>query len=277
MAPTHLLLRLGELFLKGGNQAVFLQALSRNIKIQVGSTPSRGVRGRLFLPGTSSPGALQQVFGLVSSSPAVRVEARREDIQEAALRIVEGKTGLFRIRTQRSDKRFPLTSPELNQQVGWFLEQKTALRYAPTAELLLEIEINTQGAFLFTETFPGRGGLPVGVEGKVLLLLETKEAVLAGILMMKRGCRILPVARQEPQKEWIAQLQSYSPFILTTQIISSLDELELVARRKKARVLAVGERWGEMQMQCSLLPVLRPLYCFSEQEILGLWEKYDKG
>lgn len=273
LATTHLLLRPGELFLKGGNYGFFMQRLARNIELMVGKKPSCQVRGRLLFSFFSDHRALSRVFGLVSYSPAVRVEKTKEAIQKAALSLLQGKQGPFRIITNRSDKTFSLKSPELNKMVGAFIEEHSPLRFARDAQLILEIEINRDGAYLFTETIPCGGGLPTGVEGKVLLVLEDESSILAGILMMKRGCGIIPVGYQEKD---LSLLLLFHPTPLSLSVIEKIQGMEEIARKHKAMALVVGQMLDTLHEVPVSLPVLRPLIGYTSSQINVELEKYKR-
>src|SRR3989338_1027783 len=173
MEYTHLLVRYGELFLKGKNRGIFERKLWGNIKAITGVNVSIKTQGRAILPYFEGHGSLKRVFGLSSYSPAVRVEQDVEMIKEAVIKILSGKEGTFRVITNRADKRFHIKSPELNVLIGRYIEAKTSLRFSLyDATIKVGVEINQNGVFLFTETIPCFGGLPTGVEGKVILLLE---------------------------------------------------------------------------------------------------------
>ena len=177
MAYDTILLRYGEIFLKGKNKGTFEQKLIENIREMVYRETKvvpkvQKSQGRMLVPYFSGHRVLQRVFGLTSYSPAVRVEKITEAIQHKAVELLRGKTGTFRISTKRSDKSFPVPSPEFNRLIGEQVEEYTKLRFSSAApEITLVIEINQEGAYLFFESIACAGGLPAGVEGKVLLLV----------------------------------------------------------------------------------------------------------
>src|SRR3989344_8605194 len=187
MLYDTLMLRYGEIFLKGKNKGIFEHKLAENIAKITKSSGFPGLkvinsRGRLLLPYFAGHSCLRRVFGLVSYSPAVRVEKKIEKIQQKAVELLRGKKGTFRISTKRSDKSFPVPSPEFNRLVGEQVEKHTQLRFSSSApEITLVIEINQEGAYLFFENIVCGGGLPTGVEGRVLLLVEDEASLLAGV------------------------------------------------------------------------------------------------
>src|SRR3989344_2867268 len=159
---THLLVRGGELFLKGKNYVLFEQRLKRNIstitKIELKKITS--LRGRFILPFFEDHHLLKRVFGLVSYSQTIRVEAKIETILSCAVTLLRGKQGTFKVDAKRSDKRFPIQSPEVSRQVGRFIENNTSLSFQrENPDFILYVEINNDGAYLFLEIIPCFGGL----------------------------------------------------------------------------------------------------------------------
>ena len=207
------LVRFGEVGLKGKNRAFFINSLARNIRCSLKQLgPGYSVSapyGRLFvdLPPehdfNAVSAALQKVFGLVSFSPVVRQELDMELIKEAALQelLADGRPATFKVAARRSFKNFPLNSMEINREVGGHL-----LRNCPglkvdvhSPQRVVNIEVRPEGAFVFSRVIPGPGGLPVGVTGKgVLLLSGGIDSPVAGWLAMKRGIALEAVYFDTP-------------------------------------------------------------------------------
>ena len=263
--------RYGELFLKGANQSFFERLLRQNIQLKLPQTKVWKGRGRVFLEAERAE-RLREVFGLTSYSRCVRTAADLEKIKVAAVELLSGKKGTFKVETTRSDKRFPLTSPEINKEVGRYVEEQTQLRFAfKDPEMVLEIEINQEGAFLFTERAACLGGMPTGVEGSVLLLVEHEASLLAGILMMKRGCYVLPVAFEEKD---ISLLQRFSPKKFDLKLMKDMAEIEKMAAEKKIAVLVVGQQWDDYTPVETRLTVLRPLVGYGEGRVEEEWGRF---
>jgi len=136
---------------------------------------------------------LKRVFGISSFSPTIHVEPDLETIKTRALELIrqmDPQPRTFRVVTRRADKRYPTPSMEMNRIVGTHI-----LRALPQIkvdvhepEAIVNIEIRTEGTYISCETIPGPGGLPVGVSGKVLLLLSGGiDSPVAGWMMLKRG------------------------------------------------------------------------------------------
>lgn len=274
MNYTHLILRYGELFLKGKNRPFFEKKVITAVQNITGTTNFKKIQGRLIVPFFSTHNSLQRVFGLTSYSPVVYCEKGMKVIKETALLLLQGKEGLqekegtFRIQTNRADKTFPFPSPEVNKFVGQYIEEKTSLQFAlqqPRHKLC--IEINTEGVYLFTDILPCFGGLPVGVEGKALVLLETETDILAGLLAMKRGVDIMPISNQSVPKMDITLLQKYSPQPITLTTVSSFKEVERYAQQKGVSVIFTGEILDNITKKSNELIILRPLAGYSKDNI----------
>jgi len=270
-----LLLRYGEIFLKGQNKGYFERKLLDNIRKITGISNVKNVRGRLIAPYTLDHSTLQRVFGLVSYSPALKVEKDFEIIKEKAIELLKSKRGTFKIEPKRSDKRFALTSPEINIQLGKHIEAHTPLKFKGEGyDHLLGVEINQDGAYLFSEVISCFGGLPTGVEGKVPVLIENEASLLSALLFMKRGCDILPVALKERD---ISLLQRFSPGALPLHSFKDLEEMEKFLERGKHSVLVCEDNFSEYKKRETNLTILRPLIAYSAEQIKKELEKFKKA
>lgn len=213
MRYNKVLLRFGEVGLKGKNRSYFINGLAGNIRRAL--TPlGKGYQvstpyGRIFvnLPRDydleTVAYALQRVFGLVSFSPVVHTELNMEDIKAAALEELkaDGQPETFKVAARRSLKSFALNSMEINQEVGgYLLDQCPGLRVdVHNPQRVVSIEIRPEGAFVFSRAFPGPGGLPAGTTGKgVLLLSGGIDSPVAGWMAMKRGISLEAVYFDTP-------------------------------------------------------------------------------
>lgn len=196
-----ILIRYGELALKGKNRDMFEETLMRSVKSVLRSFYKVKVRrnyGRMYveLHGEDAyevMDRLKRVFGISSISPTIHVDPDIEVIKERSLELIRQmnpQPRTFRVVTRRADKRYPIPSMEVNRMVGTHI-----LRALPAIkvdvhepEAIVNVEIRTEGTYVSCETIPGPGGLPVGVSGKVLLLLSGGiDSPVAGWKMMKRG------------------------------------------------------------------------------------------
>ncbi|MDY7039803.1 MAG: tRNA uracil 4-sulfurtransferase ThiI [Chloroflexota bacterium] len=202
-----ILIRYGEIGLKGKNRSFFVKRLRRNLRDCLkknglaGTVTSRGQR--VYVETDDVEGALahlQRVFGVVSLSPVTQVPANIEDVKDAALQLAR-EVGLnpamsFHTAARRADKRFRLTSPEINRVVGGHVQAATGARVDLSADADLEIgvEVREECAFVFGRSIPSPGGLPLGTQGRVMALLSGGiDSPVAAWLMMRRGCGVIPV------------------------------------------------------------------------------------
>lgn len=210
-----LILRLGELFLKGRNRPAFERQLLRNVRRAVQGLGAEVIHlhGRVLVEVSAERigEAIRRitcVFGLTSLSPATLVAPDLESITAAAdAELAQALSAwpdetqpTFRVSTRRSDKSFPLKSPEISQQVGGALVASHGLPVRlRDPDLTVEVEIGRERSFVSTRRVPGAGGLPVGVSGDVSLLLSGGiDSPVAGWLLAKRGSRIHPVSFESP-------------------------------------------------------------------------------
>ncbi len=201
------LLRYGEIALKGKNRAFFYRKLRRNLKQCL---KANGIPGKVWQEGqriyleTEQVGeaieAAQRVFGIVSLSPVRVVPAEMDAMTEEALAVAR-RAGLdasrtFKVRVRRADKSFPLISPEIERQVGGAIAEATGARVdlSKAAQVTVGIEIHPGQAMVFGERIPGPGGLPLDTQGRVVSLISSGiDSPVATWLMMKRGCSVIPL------------------------------------------------------------------------------------
>lgn len=204
------LLKLGEVVLKGRNRELFERRLQANIRAALsGFDVTPDVRQRhgviaVFLPeGTSAETAeavarrVADVPGLVWAHRAYRVPKDPAAVTKAALALVEreiteGRKPTFAVRSRRRDKRFPLRSNEIDRLVGSEICDAFGLSVNLSApELTVHIEVDRDEVFVFTGGIPGHGGLPVGISGRGLVLLSGGiDSPVAAYRMMRRGLRV---------------------------------------------------------------------------------------
>ena len=208
-------IRYGEIGLKGKNQPFFIKRLRRNLRDCLKkhglSGEVRSVGKRIYVYTDQVEEAtekLRDVFGVVSLSPAREVQPDIEAIKEEALRMAR-QAGLnpetsFHIAARRSYKGFPLTSPEINREVGAAVQEATGARVdlSEAADVVIGIEVHRDHVLVFGQTVPGWGGLPLGTQGRAVALISGGiDSPVAAWLIMKRGCGIIPVHFRQSEVE----------------------------------------------------------------------------
>jgi tRNA uracil 4-sulfurtransferase len=288
------LIRYHEIALKKGNRQYFTELLKRNLLAAVkdlGAKEIRSLPARLLLTFKNDidPSITAQrigtVFGVANFS---LVERTARDIDALRSRILESINGThfssFRIETQRGDKTFPLTSPEINRQLGAAVKEKSGARVdLMNAEFTVTVEILPRDAFFGFNRIPGAGGLPVGASGRLVSLISGGiDSPVAAYRMMQRGCRLIFVhfhsapyldnTSQEKVRQLITTLTRHQflsrlylvPFgEIQRQIVASVARplrvilyrrmmlriAEAIARKEKAKALVTGESLGQVASQ----------------------------
>ena len=204
------LIRYDEIGLKGRNRKFFEKCLLRNIKRVLSSGTDdivyRSPRGRIFLdiPSSFAPECtvrLKSVPGIASFSIGISMEPDFDAMAELGIqwigpRLKSGRDAMkFCVKTRRSAKSFPKTSPEVNFEVGSRIMTKLSPRGLTVnikeAKYVLEIEIGSSETVVFDNREPGLRGLPVGSSGNVLCLLSGGiDSPVAAFMMACRGCRV---------------------------------------------------------------------------------------
>ncbi len=194
-----LLVRYGEIFLKGLNRPYFIRALVRKVRYAVrGMGAEVWVHdGRIFVRGFNDLeeciSRVTKVFGVHSVCPAV--EMPKEDFEAICAQAVEmakDLKGTFKVNARRADKRYPMNSMAINEEVGYrILQANPDLKVdVHNPEHLVNIEIRDM-AYLYVKVIPAVGGMPVGTNGNATLLLSGGiDSPVAGWMIAKRGVQI---------------------------------------------------------------------------------------
>lgn len=192
-------LRPGELFLKGANRRMFVDAVERQVRRAVSDLGAvvRRLHLRFLVEGVEhSPEALvrlRRVFGIHSVIPAWvlprEIEAwERFAVHRARIAIRRGAR-TFAIDCERPDKSFAMPSPEVNARIGSAVIEATGLEVdLDRPDWRFRLEVAREETFAWEGALPGAGGLPVGTGGRVMLLLSGGiDSPVAGHLIQKRG------------------------------------------------------------------------------------------
>lgn len=196
------LLKYGEIALKGLNRPMFEQRLVKNLAHvlePIGKFSIRKSQSMIYVEPLEETmdmelaiEQMQKVFGIVNICPAVSCEKDMDSIAKTTIACLqemdtEGKT--FKVEAKREDKQFPLNSPQICQQMGGcILKNVSGLKVdVHNPDILVQIEIRKK-AYIFTEKVAGAGGMPVGTNGKAALLLSGGiDSPVAGWMIAKRG------------------------------------------------------------------------------------------
>jgi tRNA uracil 4-sulfurtransferase len=288
------LIRYHEIALKRGNRQYFTELLKRNILASVndlGAKEIRSLPARLLLTFKTDVNSalaaerIQAVFGIANFSLVERTSKDIDVLRSRILELIDGRHfASFRIETQRGDKTFPLTSPEINRQLGAAVKQKSGARVDLThPDVTITVEILSRDAFFGFDKIQGAGGLPVGASGRVMSLISGGiDSPVAAYRMMQRGCRVIFVhfhsapyqdnTSQAKVRQLLAVLTRHQflsrlylvPFgEIQRQIVAAVARplrvvlyrrmmlriAEAIARKEKARALVTGESLGQVASQ----------------------------
>ena len=198
----YLIGRYHEINLKGRNRWRFVEQLKQNVKTLfsdcgIGAIRGEGPRMLAELPDGLDDAIVREraelIFGLQNFSISRPVPLEIGALKAAAIEAVRGQSARsFRIRTKRSDKRFALSSLEIDRETGAAVKEATGLAVdLDHPDLTIAIEVMPGVAYIAAQKYPGAGGLPVGISGRGLALLSGGiDSPVAAYRMMRRGMRL---------------------------------------------------------------------------------------
>ena len=328
MKYKSFLIKYGEIGVKGKNRYMFEDALMKQIRIALKEVEGKFFvskeLGRIYVDTDGdydyedTIDRLSKVFGIVGICPMVRIESKDyENLKKSVVEYVDevypDKNFTFKVDTRRADKSFPGTSESINADLGEvilnaFPEIKVNVR---KPDVLIKVEIRTF-INIYSLEIAGPGGMPIGTNGKAMLLLSGGiDSPVAGYMIAKRGVRVeavyfhAPPYTSERAKRKVIELAEivarYSGPI-NLHIINFTDiqlaiyencpheELTIIMRRymmKIAERIAVENKDQALIRQvasqtiqsllttdaAATLPVFRPLIGFDKQEIVEISEK----
>ncbi|WP_434564306.1 tRNA 4-thiouridine(8) synthase ThiI [Thermoanaerobacterium thermosaccharolyticum] len=297
-----ILIKYGELALKGDNRAFFENKLVKNIKEALKGYDGIKVEkthGRIYVECDGNVNEvidkLKKVFGIVGMTVAKKVDLDLDAIYNAAIELMRSYSGKsFKVETRRPNKSFPYESMEISRMVGGKILQNVEDVHVDVhnPDIVLNIEIREK-AYLYSGITDGIGGMPLGTNGRAVVLLSGGiDSPVAAWMMMKRGVEIeavyfhSPPYTQERAKDKVIdlckklseygqdiylhvvnftdfQLAIYDkcPPKMTTIIMRRMmmRVAENIANKYGAKALITGESLGQVASQ-----TIESLYCTNE-------------
>ena len=204
-----ILLKLGEIVLKGLNRKSFEQKLMANVRRRlaaIGKFRVYCLQSTVYVEAAEDGAdmdaafeALQKVFGIVKLSRAAACEKDKDAIAKLAIDYLREdmlRAKSFKVESKRSDKSFPMTSVELSQYVGGELNEAYPGGEVDVhePELVVHIEVRDLAAYVHATPVPGAGGMPVGSNGVAVTLLSGGiDSPVSTYMIAKRGVRLIPL------------------------------------------------------------------------------------
>ncbi len=195
----------GEIALKGLNRRYFEDKLISQLKSSLKKVQHGRIykeQGKIYIECDGDDyeeiiSRVKKIFGIVHISPCIRVGKDIEELKKAVIEVMrnkkeEGSVKTFKVETNRVDKQFPLKSPEVSRQMGAVILKNVKGLSVDVNNPDIYVYVDIKGhIYVYTDKIKGYGGLPVGTNGKGLLLLSGGiDSPVAGFLMAKRGVEI---------------------------------------------------------------------------------------
>ena len=204
-----ILLKLGEIVLKGLNRKAFERKLLNNIAARlksIGNFKISCLQSTVYVEPQDDSCDLEEafeacgkIFGIISMTRASACEKDKDAIAQLAIRCLKEEmqnAKSFKVESKRSDKSFPMTSIQLSQYVGGELQEA----YPDTPvdvhnpELTVYVEVRDLAAYVHANPVPGAGGMPVGSNGVAVTLLSGGiDSPVSTYMIARRGVRLIPV------------------------------------------------------------------------------------
>lgn len=289
LVSALILVRYGELALKSPPvRREFEAALRRNLLDQFVaagvSCRLRADHGHFYVECEAAAPAiaiLRRIFGVTSVSEVRDVPTERTAIRQSLLEMAGPKLrdgSSFAIRARRTGQH-TFTSQELAKELGadvvdWGADRHLTVDLErPMVELF--VEVRGPRTYLYTDRLPGPGGLPLGVAGRVVALVDGTRGALGAYLMMKRGCRCAIVATPAGEELSRRTLSRFDPAVVIEGGAAPVDEsVRSLAEKTRADGIVLSlsvddyadarGRWGDRV-------VFSPTVGLTEEEVSGRW------
>ncbi len=253
------------------------------------------INARLWMVGPDVEALLRvatHTFGVVSASPCITCDATMDAMSEtaAALALEQGDWSRFAIRARR-DGDHDYSSMDMGIQIGSavFKAAEAAGRTPKVdlsnPELEIHVDARRNTAYVHTDTMPGPGGLPVGAQGKVAALLSDPASFVAAWLMMRRGCKVVPIhagtsgslpfENMEAMAAWgmsqkVDLLPICTGFVAKPTLLGAVD---VIASKQRCDAIVTGDTLDADLVMHDGLPVLRPVCGLLPAEVVALAER----
>lgn len=282
MKPTLIIIRYGEIWLKSeATKKQFENKLIQNIKNNLNEQKIlfqiKTQRGRIYLYTKQIKQAtkvLTKTFGITSTSPATQTTSTIESMKKHSLQITKKltKKQTFALRITREGKH-NYTSQQIAIKLGDIIRKKTQAKVNLTQpDYTQYIEIRNQNAYFFTEKKPGPGGLPLGTQGNVLAIIDTKQSILAAWYLLRRGCQTIFLIKKTTTKPSVKSF--IKNWYTNSKIIENKNTINKTISEHKCSAIITGHTFNEKNISIikqikkqTHLPVLTPLIHMNKKQI----------
>lgn len=209
-----ILLKLGEIVLKGLNRRTFEDKLLKNIRRRLkkaGEFEVKTLQSTVYIIPQNEEADIDtaeeicsKIFGVVGYVRAGATDKKIESIQALAPEYLADQlaaVSTFKVETKRSDKQFPLTSPEVSNLVGGYILEKFPKLTVDVRnpQLIVRVEVREEMAYVHGDVKPGAGGIPVGTGGRAAILISGGlDSPVAAWMMAKRGVELTAIHFSSP-------------------------------------------------------------------------------
>ena len=260
-----ILIKYGELWLKSEPvrrhfEKILKENIKRHLKENGINARVRTSNGRFFLHSEDSISRfsfLGRTFGIVSYASALETNKDMEEIKQAAEAFAKPQ---FKIKARRTDKSFPLSSQELQREIGMHLEKKGIPADLQNPKHIIKIEIR-DNAYIYAKEQKGPGGLPLGTGSVALARLRDNNDLMAAWLVMKRGTNCIFI---KPKKSLLKTIEKWS-------VGRKIRKASLKEAKKHAKVLVDCRK-----SSAKGFVILNPLAGFSAKEKKSLMKRIGK-
>ena len=215
MQYDSIMVRYGELSLKGKNKKDFINTLSENIKMSLLDMSELSFEKQYdrFYVNLNEFSDVDEILNRLSKIPGIhnfslvkKVNKNIDEINNISLEIIKDIESesdeplTFKVKASRQDKNFPLISDDINRKVATVILKNTSLKVdVHNPKIIVKVEVRLDAAYVSIKTFNGLGGLPLGSSGKGMLMISGGiDSPVAGYMMMKRGVKIEAVHFSSP-------------------------------------------------------------------------------
>ena len=209
-----ILIKLGEMVLKGQNKNAFETILIKNIRRRIspeGEFKVEAAQSTIYVTPTDefcdlddAADKISKIFGIVAYTKACIVNKDLAEIQKAAAEYLENEllaAKTFKVESKRSDKRFAYSSPEISREVGGYLLSKYHHLSVDVhnPDVIVRVEVREKGAYIHGKALEGAGGIPVGTGGKAAILISGGiDSPVAAYMLARRGVQLTAIHFASP-------------------------------------------------------------------------------